>query len=248
MVESEPEQHEGEGNGSANAVTDSEGRYELVVPAGRHAVTAGGGGWLSSDPFGRPGLSETPYAKARVGGLVVAENGHVRGIDLRLEEGGVLEGTVRGADGSPASDAWVWAMSSAHSHENGGVENGHFRMRLAPGSYLVGAASRQDVASAPASVEIVSGETRHVELALQSARIVSVTVRAKGALVGCELEALDEHGRRQLVDTEEDGKFWIGPLVPGKYTLRGQRDGKEIERALEVTAGSEEMKLELAFD
>jgi len=147
------------------------------------------------------------------------------------------------------SEAWVWARGPGGSTEQTRVEAGRFQMRLAPGSYLVGAlADRGDRASAPSSVEIESGETRHVELELRQARTVTVTVRQKGELVGCDLEALDEQGKQQMSNTSENGKFWVGPLVPGRYTLHARRDGKEIQRAFEVTAEGEAPKIEIVFE
>jgi len=244
LVASEPEQHEGAEHGSGEALTDEEGRYELLVPAGRHAVRAGGPShWW-------PLEASQGWAEARVGGLVLAENGHLRGIDLVLAQGGVLEGLVSLAGGSPASFARLWSVSGDTFTELGWCdERGRFRLEgVAVGSHLVRASGRASTTSDPVRVEVVAGETRRLELALVPATLVRLRVRENGAPVGSEILLRDERGQAQPVERGESGAAWLGPLIPGRYTVQARRDGKVAERAFDVTGDQEEAELELVFE
>jgi len=242
-VESEPEQHDG-GAGSGEATTDADGRYELVVPAGRHLVHAGG--------VERRSPSSANYAEARVGGLVLAEGAELRGVDLVLVAGGALEGRARHADGTPAVDAEIVAEQDGHTRYLGDCDDsGAFHIDgLAPGVLSVRAMSQGGATAVAVSVEIVAGETRHVDFELVPAAYVHVRVRdASNALVGSELSALDAHGQRQPVHGgSQAGDAWLGPLVAGHYTVRAQRDQKTVERELEVTGKEEKLELELVFE
>ena len=241
LVESQPARHEGGAHGSARVLTDAEGRYELCVPAGQHAVAAGG---LRSSWFQQ---GQTPYVESRVSDLSVSENGHLRGIDLVLAKGGVLEGVARNADGSNASRVEVWSEESGAPGRSD--ENGRFELvGLAPGTHHVRARGRACATSESVRIEITAGETRRIELELVAATPVHLSVREKGAPVGSEIRVLDERGRPQFVETRENGEAWLGPLVPGRYTVRAQRDGQQVERAFEVTTGQTELELALVFE
>ncbi|MSR62636.1 MAG: carboxypeptidase regulatory-like domain-containing protein [Planctomycetes bacterium] len=242
-VRSEPEQHDGAA-GAGSTRSDAEGRYELLVPAGNHAVAAGGG-------KRRPDV-EARYAEARVRGLVLAEGAHLRGVDLVLVAGGTLEGRVRHADGSAAAHAQLSSEQDGRTRYLGNCdENGDFHLDgLTPGPLLVratdkGAASREAV-----RVEIVAGETRRVELELVPAVWVHLTVRdARGTLVGSELTAVDASGRRQMIQSgPQAGDAWLGPLPPGHYAVRAQRDQQTVERELEVTGKEEKLEVALVFE
>lgn len=241
LVQSQPERHEGGAHGSARVLTDAEGRYELRVPAGQHAVSAGG---ARNSWFQHAGQA---YAESGVGNLSVSENGHVRGIDLVLTRGGTLAGVARNADGSSAPRVEVWSEEAGAPGWSD--ENGRFEITgLAPGTHHVRARSRKGATREPVVVQITAGETRQVELELVAGTRVHLTVRENGALVGSDIRVQDERGRHQRVESGENGQAWLGPLVPGRYTVRAQRDGKQVEREFEVTAGQEESELELVFE
>jgi carboxypeptidase family protein len=244
LVRSEPELHEGGAHGSSQVLTDADGRYELLVPAGRHAVTAGGSlKWWSPEPA-------TAWSEARVAGLVVAENGHLRGIDLRLEAGGTLAGTVKNADGTGAAFAMLWADDGGRGKELGWCDDtGRFELAgVAAGRHRIGARGQAGTTRELVTVEIAVGQTSRLELVLLPARLVHLSVRQASQPVGSEIECFDERSERQTVNTGENGEAWLGPLVPGTYTVRAERDGKRAERAFEVTSGTEAMELTLVFE
>jgi hypothetical protein len=76
-VRSEPQRQEGRVYGTSRTRTDTQGRYELVVHGGIHAVIADG------KPQGNKDQGPI-FIDGRVSGLAVAENEHVRGIDFVL--------------------------------------------------------------------------------------------------------------------------------------------------------------------
>ena len=157
------EQQEEKEYGSGSGETDAEGRYELLVPRGAYTVTAGG--WRQEFREGSP-----IYAEARVPGLVVTENGHLHDVDLQLEEGGILEGIVRNADGSPAPRAMLWFEGETQEVEvmlGPSDEGGHFRFcGVTVGKHLVSGYGRTGGVRDPARVEIVAGGTQRIELVL----------------------------------------------------------------------------------
>jgi hypothetical protein len=144
----------------------------------------------------------------------------------------------------------VWVEGEGRNSQARAAEGGRFEMRLAPGSHLVGASlmARDDVGCAPVEVAVAAGETRAVALTLVPARLVTVTVRQKGVLVGSEMQAFDEKGRKQRVQTLENGHAVLGPVVPGRYTVRAQRDGLVAEQTFDVRADEKERAVEIAFE
>jgi len=241
VVHSEPERHEGGSHGWARARSGADGRYELLVPAGQHAVSAGGPHRWG---YGEEGQK---HAEARVGGLAVAENGHVRGVDLVLVPGAVLAGVVR-AGGASAGRAEIFVEGGASLGMSD--ENGRFEIAgIAPGTQRVRARARGAAMREAVQIELQAGETRRIELELSPATLVRLTVLQGGTPVGSELRVLDENGRPQVVETSsENGKAACGPLTPGRYSVRAQRDGKTVAREFEVTAGEKELALELVFE
>lgn len=242
-VLSEPEQHEGGPHGFARALTDAEGRFELLVPAGRHAVVA------ASRESVRRGDEASRYTEARTGGLVVQAGDHLRGIELVLTEGGSLAGLARRADGSGAR-VELWSEDATGVHRLGRSDpSGRFELTgLDPGRLLVGARGATLATLTTVPVEIVTGETARLELTLVPARPVHLRIREHGLPVGSELSLRDAQGRRLPIDTRENGEAWAGPLVPGRYTVRAERDVQHVERTFELTEGPDELVLELVFE
>ncbi|HEX6884303.1 MAG TPA: carboxypeptidase regulatory-like domain-containing protein, partial [Planctomycetota bacterium] len=245
-VASWPEQHEDAEHGSARALTDGEGHYELRVPPGNHGVKAG-----SDEGFRWRGTGAgAEYAEARVTGLVLAADGHLRNVDLRLERGGILTGVVRAPDGSPAANALLWRTVDRGLELFARTDgSGHFEERgLAPGRLQLTVTATRAAAREPVQVEIVAGESRAVELTLEPAAHATLSVRQAGAPVGSELTLLDARGQLQPIHSTGKGEARLGPLVPGRYTLRAQRDGKTVERSFEIAPGGPELALELVFE
>ena len=60
--------------------------------------------------------------------------------------------------------------------------------------------------------------------------------------------AVQEVGRAQYVETRESGEAWLGPLVPGRYTVTAQRDGRKVDRVFEVEGEEKQMEIEIVFE
>lgn len=243
-VRSAPERHENEGHGSSRCATDAEGRYELVLPPGLHTVSAGGDR--------RDRTADGPsWSEASVKGVAVSENGHVRNIDLVLSEGGEVEGTVTLLDGSPAAGAQVWTLKGEeHRLATQADEQGRFRLVAQPPGRMSLTASLPEQATArPVPVEIVVGETVRTELTLVTAGLLHVVTHdGAGRAVGCDLTVRDSSGRVCAQNSgPQPGEAWVGPLPPGTYDLSAWRDGKTIERRLEI-GDSRTTEHELVFD
>lgn len=245
LVSSWPEQHaEDGGHGSARALTDAEGRYELSLPAGHHAVKAGG-----NESYG-PNQRGRAYAEARITGLVLSENGHLRNVDLCLERGGAVTGTVHEADGSTAQFATLWRELGGRLEVVGRTDElGRFELRgLSSGPLLVSVTSSRGATREPARVTVSTTDPQDLELQLAPATAVVLHVRQAGALVGSDVTATDERGTRFPTMSTTTGEVRLGPLPAGRYTVRAQRDGKTVERGFEVVPGAPAPALELAFE
>lgn len=259
-IEVEAQRHEGESwsNTSGQAMTDEEGRYRLRVPAGTYVVTAGGDGAFrkSFENSGRPSFGE-----ACVEDVVVGPEGRVEGIDLVLDLGGTIEGVVRWEDGRAAEDAYLEVLDANDTEiasdgtrrrirGHGAGAGGRFELEgIAPGTVVVRVRSQDPPGIARAEVQVRAGEVERVELVLRPATWLVIEVLDKsGAEVEAELEVLDEpgRGRQAWLYPEHVGRWWAGPLEPGRYTVRARRGGKQLEQV--VTLSSEARReLELVF-
>ena len=87
-----------------------------------------------------------------------------------------------------------------------------------------------------------------VDLVLIAATPVHVrALSSAGAPIGCEIEAVDSRGERVLLQLGETGEAWLGPLVPGSYSLRARRDARLVERALTLAGSEPSLEIELRF-
>ena len=135
--------HPRPGGGNATAATDATGRFELVVPPGRYRVHASKAGYLSLDDDERGAFGE--------GTRVAPRAGEMLDVDLTLQRGGVITGTVYDPFGDPAVDLGVrvlhyvfddgrWQLSSPVRGNPAARtdDRGVFRVYgLPPGTYFV---------------------------------------------------------------------------------------------------------------
>ena len=134
-----------------SAATDAAGRYELVVPPGRYRLVASKAGYLS------PGAGQQGLVGTFLGGFnVVADAGRALEVELELQRGAVLTGTVYNPFGEPAAGVSVQVLR--YRFDNGqwqlaGSSRGFADLRmtddrgvyrihsLPPGSYYVQAST-----------------------------------------------------------------------------------------------------------
>lgn len=126
--------------------TDAAGRYEIVVPPGRHRVVARKAGYIAPDAGQGGALG------VLLGGFqVAAGGGETLEVDLELQRGAVLTGTLYDPFGDPAVDVGIsllrhvfadgrWQLSPAGRMGRAATtdDRGVFRVfGLAPGTYYV---------------------------------------------------------------------------------------------------------------
>ena len=236
----------GEGlSGTAHTRTDAEGRYELDLLPGAHALEAGGPLFSRHDAVGA-------YVRARREPISVVENGNVTGIDFVLRPGGTLEGSVRDGAGAAVALATIWSFEQGGPSLVGSCgPDGAFRLvGLASGENWIGAAGRDGATREPVRVVIEVDGTARCELVLAPARSVHVRVRdSRGGAVECEIEVVDERDRRQAKGPPgRSSEARLGPLAAGRYRVRARLDERVAERVLEIAGAGSELELELVLE
>lgn len=200
--------------------------------------------------------------RASVVSLVRLQDGEVVVLDdLVLGEGARLEGEVADAEGRPLDGVHVHARRFDGDGEDRVLRTdaeGRFRARhLRPGAWLL-RVDAETVAGGPwieALVEAVEGETTQVRFTAGEDGSIAGTVRRRGApvpgaVVDLVHEPEDEGAalRRYRASTGPDGRFHVGALEAGLYTLQVQSGAWRTSQGVYLEAGDElELDLE-AFE
>ena len=180
--------------------------------------------------------------------VVVTAGATQAGIDFTLVAGGSISGTVYQADGTtPAGDVDVWADTyvccSGGNGTRSAADGTYTITGLASGDYRVQAESRdQDLArefyddaaffELAAPVTVTAGATQPgIDFTLEQAGAISGTVT--DAVTGdgianfqVNVDLVDSSGNREgrsRTETDADGNYTIGGLVPGDYKIRARR-------------------------
>jgi hypothetical protein len=116
------------------AQTASDGTYSILVPAGTYTVSfwdCSGGtylhGYYGSGGF-TLGSGATPVA---------VSTSDVSGIDVQMQTGHYIKGTVTGTGGTPLASIYVGAGSSGYSGTTWTASDGTYSVAVAPGTYTV---------------------------------------------------------------------------------------------------------------
>lgn len=247
--------------GGGGESTDAEGRFEfLQLAAGTYAVAAPGTG-----PFSES--EEARWGRAVAGGLVVAKDEVLEGVELRLAAPCRISGTVRDADGSPVASATVFArderghavdsLSTCRTDDTGSfVYSG-----LAPGSYTFLARSAALASRESAPVAAREGETARVELAALPGTILVVSFEDReGHRLRGSIGVRDDRGREMtgmqgiesvesLLNEGVDTRVQrVGPLPAGEYQVSGTAaDGRSARKSVELR-GQAERSVKLRAD
>lgn len=158
----------------------------------------------------------------------VAAGARLDEVDLQMEGGGVIFGTVTSGKGLPERGVLVRAKvearprAPAESHETYSDVNGEFELaELRPGSWSIG----RGRTGARQTVELAAGARLRVDLAADLVGTVSGRLLADGVPVEGVVtarRAVDKPAAkdRQKVRTDATGRFEL-QLPPGEWLLRG---------------------------
>lgn len=193
-------------------------------------------------------------------------------IDLRAD--GVIEGRVTREDGSPAEGRLIWvgqasfaARTQFSAYERPlrtATTDGEGRFRfsgLVRGEYLVGYPSNRSGGGGP-DLAVCAGErvdlrndppAADVELLELQGRLISGTLQdpdGNPASGFVRVGLVDENRRwsDQINVHDPEGRFELGPLLPGTYTLTASHHGSENfadALSMEVDAGASGLEVRL---
>jgi protocatechuate 3,4-dioxygenase beta subunit len=239
--------------------TDADGRYVADhLRPGVYTVRAGGGSRWGSDE------GENPLGVEIVSGVRVEEDRTVEGIDLHLRSSGSIEGTVLDRSEKPVAGIAIFvrderglllfSVSPVTSEANG-----HFSYKgVPPGRFTVSARGQGFAASDGPVVDVSKGETSEIEVHVDPATMLNVTVEdEKGDSMRASIQVLDERGHEVagmysqsgmeslMMEGLDSKKTRVGPLAPGKYEVRATaKDGRSSSKPVTL-AGKEERNLRL---
>jgi len=239
--------------------SDADGRFRFEhLRPGEYTLRAGGGG-----PFGAMGGARGATGGARA--VTIASGVNVRadevtgGVELRLTDGGRVEGTVRDAAGQPVVGAAVFVRDSkgrllSRLSTTSTDAGGHYEYRsVPPGEVTVSARSSDAAASDSAPTRVAAGETAQVDLTVEPATTIVLIVEDEdGNEVRARISVADERGFEvggMLAQSAMEAAFSaglstreqrVGPLPAGKYTVRATTsDGRTAARPVSLR-GQEE--------
>lgn len=228
------------GAGADSATCDPQGRWSFAaVAAGRFDLTA------SSEVFGavEPVLVETDGHTARAG------------VVLRVGFAAQLVGTVVDAAKAPVVDARVRLRGLVGRTWFDATTDRAGRFQLLgfpPGTYDL-TAIHGELSASPLRVSIDNLERVEVQVVLSASSIAGTVVDASGVPVDeATVVAEPEAGRFTVAPTTDvtdgKGRFDLGGLVAGAYTLRVTAPGEEPDPNApgdSVTTGARDVRLVL---
>ncbi len=244
--------------------TSKDGRFRIGnLRPGSYDLIAGGSNMMGIDSGG--------FARQRVEGVVVGKDQVVRGVAIRLERGGSIEGVLTGRRGAPAANASVFFQPEregkfdtfSECYSDGG---GKFRYTgLAPGRYTLAIKHPSYALTLVYDVAVRKDATRTVNLTLSEGAEILVIVRdeATGKTIsGARIDLVDRAGNRLtgLLGLDDImGLFYssggaaagprsIGRYAPGTYYVtvsHSDYGSKQLEFG--ITAGDSSLTLPISL-
>ncbi|MDE2689932.1 MAG: carboxypeptidase regulatory-like domain-containing protein [Acidobacteriota bacterium] len=237
-----------------SARTDAGGGYQAYrVPSGPARIVA-------RHPDYRDGVAE------------VVIDGGTNEVDLKLQPGWEISGTVTTAAGAPLALARVEAYLSeppaslddladarrqvlprvpleavtdqSGNYRIGGLDHGRYELRAHADGYARAASGRFPVRVAGVSVAGVDF-VLHRGITLRGA----VTGRPPEAFAGISVRAAQERLLGGITTPDLEGGFELDALGPGRWTVSAEEaDGRRVERSVTLETGPGEAFVELRFE
>lgn len=219
------------------ATSGADGRYRLadLLPA-RYQVHA-------QAPRFVPGR----HGAARDDGFALAAGEDRTGVDVVLRPGGVeVHGLVKDIGGGAVAGAWVFVRPGERWSERGGFAvtrseaDGAFTVWSAPGP--LHATAQADGYAEGDKEGIAPGQTVEILLTPESVLAGRVVEKAGGAPVPGARVAVggwdpDEGGNWASATTDDDGRFRLVRLAPGRYKPSATAPGRYGQAAESVLLG-----------
>ncbi|MCY3971191.1 MAG: carboxypeptidase regulatory-like domain-containing protein [Acidobacteria bacterium] len=237
-----------------SAGTDAGGAYEA------HRVPSGPARIVARHPDYRDGVAE-----------VVIEGG-TNEVDLKLQLGWEISGTVSTAAGSPVALARVEAhpvepplsldeladaprqvlprlplaavTDQSGNYRIGGLDDGRYELRAHSDGYARAASGRFPV-------RVEGGSVAGIDFVLHRGITLRgvVTGRPSDALAGISVRAAQERLLGGMTTPDLEGRFQMNELGPGKWTISAtERDGRTVERSVTLETGPGDAFVELNFE
>jgi hypothetical protein len=211
-----------------STTTDSNGRYAIdTLPAGVYSVTAGGG----------------MYTETTIAGVSLAVGQFQPDVDLAVETGATISGTVTGPAGGVAG-ALVFAVGASGAAATATTDStGTYNLAGLPGdTYSVDASAPGLTGAETDGVTVASGASvQAVNFNLAEAGGVSgfVTSLADGSPAALVALTFQSGGNTFGTGTAADGTFSVANMPPGTYTIAAASDQfMSATGTVTVTAGS----------
>lgn len=186
------------------------------------------------------------FSPLRLSGLEVPEQTPLRDLELVLETGSSLIGTVTDSDGEPASQAVVMLSNRGSGRSRSGFAHtdadGKYRIDGLPTGAQMVTAAFENGGRTTKAIDIEPGENR---LDLRLASGVDVSGRVLGPsgepVAGASVHyqagrQIFFYGRDEVI-SGEGGAFTLEDLAPGRYTLKAQREGFASGESEEIEVG-----------
>ena len=228
---------------SGETTTEADGSFRLEVPAGTHDVAAG-----VRKFWDRVGGR---FAPGWVRGIAVAPGQRISDIDLRLERGGAIEGSIELEGGGSLGRTWV-RVADGEGRDAGQTTAdaaGSFRIEGVPAGRLrVQAYDQEQRVSSSTPLEVRADETSRVDLFLsKGTNLQARVVDASGAPIEAEaVELLDPAGDVILWGRGRRTARTHWAPCRGKHRVRARHLGSTFEQ--EVDAGGGELTVDLLVE
>jgi hypothetical protein len=196
--------------------------------------------------------SRRGLAQSSIQVVVRSTGSPMEDIELVLETGGTVGGSILGGGAEQLSRVQVWAHAGGSMVQRGTVDSigGYEITGLAPGEWTVVARCTSPDREASGRITIGQGQDLvTLDLDLEAALTISGTVLAAGVPAVGVIVSCQGGERAGGAVTDSNGRFTIGGLEPGSYVLTAMDLAGDRQSSQPVTLDDDlEIELSLPVD